>query len=266
MGFLFLTLKRIAGARVWRNEQRKVQTLLSFARTEAGGAVDIARAAHAIENPDLKKHLLRHVADEDRHAEMFRRRAREVFGNPDGQTPRPDSVSPDLVPAASHGERGTLSLTDHGVLPSHTFKDLGEVRYIAMLHLAEVQAAEDFKLHKRLTEKRDPQTGEMFRSILRDEEYHIAYTRSQLKTWESEGRGKEVRQALRNMRWFRCKTAVVQGSQRVGELMGTLMLTVVYCTLFLPFGILGALSRRRTGWLRSQRAGGRTVLELRQQA
>ncbi len=263
MGLVSRTFKTISGTYVWRNRHRKVQTFLSFARTEAGGAVDIARAAHAVDDPDLKKHLLRHVADEDRHAEMFRRRAREVFGNPDGQTPLPESLSQDLVPLASALQRGSLSLTDHGFLPSDNFAALGEVNYIAMLYLAELQAAEDFRVHRRLTERRDPASGEMFRQILRDEEYHVAYTRAQLKAWEQQGRGDEVRRALRRMRWFRLKITWVQCSQRLGELIGTLLLSVLYCTLFLPFGLLGKLTRRSRGWVAPQRACGRTLAELR---
>jgi hypothetical protein len=266
MGILSRTLKTITGTFVWRGEHRRVQLLLSFARTEAGSAVDIARAAHGIASPELTAHLRRHVADEDRHAALFRRRAREVFGNAEGRTPLPDPVSRDLMPLADTAERGALTLTDHGFLPSDSFKDLGEVGYIAMLYVAELAAAEDFRVHRRVTARCDPQTSEVFRQILRDEEYHVAYTRDQLHKWEKQGRAAEVRRALRRMRWLRRKTELLHYSQRLGELMGTLMLTALYCTVFVPFGLAGRFSRRSTGWVAASRRPGVTVEGLRSPA
>ena len=88
----------------------------------------------------------------------------------------------------------------------------------------------------------------------------------QRKTWEKEGRGEEVKRALRKMRWFRMKTALVLVGQRFGDFMGSLMLSVLYCTLFLPFGLIAALTPRRTGWTSSARVNGRSVVELRLQA
>ena len=223
--------------------------LLRFSRTEAGGAVDIARAANAIVRPELKGHLVRHTADEVRHAKMFRQRAREVLGTPDGRVPAPEAISRDLMPVASAAESGSLSLTDHGFLPSDNFHELGEVRYMAMLHLAEVQAAEDFQVHFDLTKGHDPGTAAVFKSILRDEEYHVAYTRAQLQEWEREGRADEVRKALRKMRWTRVKTQWVLMSQLFGDFMSRLLLGAIYFTVFLPFGVLGWLLPRGTGWL-----------------
>ena len=262
-----ITLAKRLGARmIWRNRARKVQTLLRFARTEAGGAVDIARAAAEIRRPDLNRHLVRHVDDEERHAEMFRQRAREVFGDPDGRTPVPDSPGPDLAPAAATAtERGSLALTDHGFLPSDNFAALGEVRYLAMLFLAEKDAARDFEIHYAATRVDDPQTAELFKQILRDEEYHCAYTRAQLKAWEKEGRAVEVRRALRQMKWFRFKAQWVQVMQRIGDTIGGVMLRVLYLTLFVPFGLLGRLTRRPAGWV-SGKPAAQTLERLKQTA
>jgi rubrerythrin len=263
---LFTLVKAIAGAVVWRTREKQVQLLLKFARTEAGGALDIARAAQSVKDEDLRKHLLHHVADEERHAAMFRRRAREVHGAGSGADPAPETTGSDLVPTLAASARGSLSLTDHGFLPSDNFAALGEVRYIAMLHLAEVQAAADFRLHRRLTARIDRATAAVFTEILRDEEYHVAYTRAQLKKWEKEGRQAEVRKALRAMRWLRFKTLWVQLSQRLGSVLGTLMLSALYLTVFLPFGLIARCMRRPRGWVRSQRQPARTVDALRLQS
>ena len=131
-----------------------------------------------------------------------------------------------------------------------------------MLHLAEKQAAEDFAVHYRSTKDHDPMTAEVFREILRDEEYHVAYTRAQLQKWADEGKEKEVRKALRRMRWNRFKTTWVQVAQVIGNGIGTVMMTVTYFTLFLPFGLIGRLTRRRPGWDPVKRSLGRNVNEL----
>ena len=259
-------IKTVASSLVWRRRRSKVQTLLSFARTEAGGAVDIARAAAAAATPELRRHLLRHAGDEERHAEMFRRRARTVFGSARGTLPLPESGGVDLAPAATLTERGNLSLTDHGFLPSDSFAELGEVRYVAMLHLAELQAAEDFRVHRRLNARSDPETADIFARILRDERYHVAYTRAQLRAWEKQGRGREVRRALRQMRWYRLRARWTQLGQRLGNVVGFVLLSVLYLTLFAPFGVIGALRGRRGGWTAATRAPGGTLATLRQQA
>ena len=95
------TLKRVAGRVVWHDRDRKVQMLLAFGRTEAGGAVDIARAAESSHSSELRDHLERHCADENRHAEMFRTRAREVFREEDEGNDPPWSPGIDFVSLAA---------------------------------------------------------------------------------------------------------------------------------------------------------------------
>ena len=85
--------------------------------------------------------------------------------------------------------------------PDH-YDELGEIRYVAMLHLAEKQAAEDFAVHYDSTKDHDPMTAEVFREILRDEEYHVAYTRAQLQKWADEGKEKEVRKGIPQPSWL----------------------------------------------------------------
>src|SRR5262249_8392757 len=149
-------VKVVAGIRAWSSRHRKVQTLLSFARTEAGGAIDIAKAAECNDTPALRAHLLRHAADEARHAAMFRQRAREVQADAIDLHPPPPPLGGDLLPTTAASERGSLSLTDHGFLPSDSYATLGELRYVTMLYLAERDAKSDFRLHFRLNARRDP--------------------------------------------------------------------------------------------------------------
>lgn len=268
MSIVARSIKSITGSFVWGHRRRTVQMLLAFARTEAGGAVDISRAAQQTRDDELRRHFVRHAADEERHAEMFRTRARDVFGSAEGTMPQPEPVGVDLLPAGTTTERGSLSLTDHGFLPSDSFTEFGEVPYVAMLFLAEQQAAEDFSVHHRLSRRRDPASAAMFESILRDERYHVAYARAQLDKWRSEGRGAEVDKALRRMRWTRFKAQWVLVSFALGSGIGTLMMGLVYCTLFLPFGLLGRLTCAfaRRGWRAPQGKVVSTLAALRQPA
>ncbi|HLQ38124.1 MAG TPA: hypothetical protein VK348_10000, partial [Planctomycetota bacterium] len=245
-------LRRLVGGALWRNPRRRVQRLLSFARTEAGGAADIAAAAADADSPELRQHLQRHAADERRHAALLRGRAQQLF---DVGNTAPTSAGADLLPSSGIPADAELSLTDHGFLPSARRRELGELRYVAMLYLAECQAKADFELHVLHTAGRDEATAAVFRSILRDEEYHIAYTRALLRGWEQQGRAREVRAALREMRRARRHAALLRCLGPINRTSGRIVLAVVYATLFLPFGLLGRLGRHGRGWLAVRRAG-----------
>src|SRR5438067_9168486 len=83
---------------VWRNPHRCARKLLRFAETEADGGRDLARAAELTRDPSLRRLYLRHAEDEQRHADLFRRRGRELL---DG-SPAPRFEGNWLAP----GERG----------------------------------------------------------------------------------------------------------------------------------------------------------------
>ncbi len=260
---MFRIIKQFGANLVWRDRARRVQILLRFARTEAGGAIDISRAAAGIDIPDLNRHLNNCVLDEERHAEMFRRRAREVFGNPDGRTPLPDSPSGDFAPAGTGNERGTLALTDHGFIPTDSLPALGTMNFIALLYLVECDAARDFEFHYNATKSIDPGTAEVFLQIMRDEQYHVAFSSDQLQRWRDEGQAKEVDKCLRAMKWLRFKARFVQVSQRISDPIGCMFLRVLYLTVFLPFGLLGRMTRRSRGWALKSRPIGKSLKSMR---
>ena len=66
-------------ALVWNNLALKARNLLRFAETEADGGRDIARAAEVTSDPVLRRLFLRHARDEQRHAELFRRRGADIL-------------------------------------------------------------------------------------------------------------------------------------------------------------------------------------------
>src|SRR2546430_14423570 len=66
---------------VWSDAHRRARKLLRFAETEADGGRDLSRAAELTRNPSLRRLFLRHAADEQRHADLFRRRGRELLAS-----------------------------------------------------------------------------------------------------------------------------------------------------------------------------------------
>jgi hypothetical protein len=132
----------------------------------------------------------------------------------------------------------------HGFLTLGLLDELGEVPYVAMLHVAEERAAALFRVHRDLT-RHDPATSAIFEEILRDENYHVAWTASVLKSWRAAGRDEEVRAALKQACASRWLGAWKRAGLRSGAGFGRALLIVLYLTLLAPFGL--AARRRRGG-------------------
>jgi rubrerythrin len=232
----------------WTDPARKRRTLESFAVTEEDGGRDLAAAARRVSDPELRGHLERHARDERRHAGLFRARAAQLPGAAPAEEPdRPRDLS--------RGRRAG-ELDAHGFLNAGLIDELGEVEYVAMLHVAERRAAELFQLHAALNED-DPRTRAVFEEILVDERYHVAYTGRFLERWRAEGRGAEVRRALREARGSRALGAWKRLGARSAAGFGRALLYVVYWTLLVPFGLLARRHRHEPGW-RPPRAGSDT--------
>ena len=240
----------------WSDPVRKLQTLESFARTEADGGRDIVAAQRIVRDAELRGHLERHAADELRHAELFHRRAAEL---------RAQGVAAEREEGTSKAydlslSRGKLAgATDgHGFLRFALADELGEVGYVAMLHVAEKRAAKLFRDHARYL-AHDPETRAVFASILKDEHYHVAYTGTMLKKWKKEGRGAEVKRALSLAKGSRFLGAWKRLGARSGAGFSRAILFVMYFTVLAPFGILGRGKRPKAGW--KEPLADRTALE-----
>src|SRR6266576_800261 len=86
---------------VWRDTARRARKLLRFAETDAEGGRDLVRAAEVTPDPLLRRLLLFHASDEQRHAELFRRRGAALLhtlSSPPRSGYRADWLAP--------GERG----------------------------------------------------------------------------------------------------------------------------------------------------------------
>jgi len=245
MSALDTLLLRLRSRAVWRDPVRTVLTLESFARTEADGGRDIGSAAGKVADAELRGRLLRHTGDELRHARLFAERAAAL---------REHVVVPPELEHAAGGDPYDLSrgrpsseVNAHGFFTTGLIDELGEVAYVAMLHAAERKAARLFAVHADLT-RHDPDTHAVFEEILRDEKYHVAYTRTILDKWREQGREREVQQALGAARAGRALSAWKRLGVRSAAGFSHVVLRVLYFTLLAPFGLAARRARRFGGW------------------
>ena len=236
---------RLRSRAVWRDPVRTVLTLESFSRTEADGGADIGSAAGKVADEELRGHLLRHTEDEIRHAKLFADRATELR--------KTVTVPPELELDADSDQydlsrgRAATEVDAHGFFTAGLLDELGEVAYVAMLHEAEKRAALLFQVHADLT-THDAGTNAVFEEILRDEKYHVAYTRTILDKWREGGRGREVDEALSAAKAGRALSAWKRLGVRSAAGFSHVVLRVIYFTLMVPFGLAGRMSRRIEGW------------------
>jgi hypothetical protein len=204
---------------VWRRDRDA--HLRAFAETEAFGARDLAQAASVVRDDWLRRQLLRHAQDEVRHARLLQ----------EGTAPPPTRG----LGASVVGETPEA--------PGVDLEAMGEVRFLAFVHMAEKRAVEEFVLHRAAL----GEEGARLDTILADERRHVAWTGHALERLRRDGRGAEVDAALRALRRARWTGALLALAQRVSALLGAVTLTGVYLLLLGPF-TLGA-GRWRAGWI-----------------
>ena len=215
---------------VWRDVDRRLRKLLTFADVETDGGRDILRAAEVTPDPLLRRLYLEHAIDELRHGVLFRERgvallrARRVRrrilfnGNP--------------LP----GGHGLDDLRIEGE-PDH--------RLLAFLHVAEKSAAGRFTIYRDMVDD-DLETRAIFEQILRDEVFHMNYTYTQLARVSPQGYRRHVWHARAKRLWNR----YLRIAATIAGLLGSTMLTIMYFILLPPFAWLAKRAERREpiGW------------------
>src|SRR5262249_16101151 len=149
---------------VWRDQDRRLRKLLTFAEVETDGGRDILRAAEVTPDPLLRRLYLEHAIDELPHAPLFPERRLALLRPP--HVGRRVLLDGNPLP----GGHGLDDLRIDGQ-PDHTM--------LAFLHVAEKAAAGRFAIYRELVDD-DPQTRAIFEEILRDEVFHMNYTYTQL--------------------------------------------------------------------------------------
>lgn len=229
---------------LWSDPLRSIRTLDSFSKTEEDGGLDLSAAARCVTDPELKRSLELHAIDERRHAELFRTRASELRAL-SAALPQP---SHDTLRAYDLARGRASSAQDaHGSFTAGLCDELGEVAYVAMLHVAERRAAALFEQHHAVVHD-DERTRAIFAEILTDEKFHIAYTGNCLKRWRREGRSAEVKAALRRARGSRFIGAWKRFGARSAGSFGRVVLWLLYWTLLLPFALHAKRRVAPAGW------------------
>ena len=208
---------------VWSDAQRRARKMLRFSETEADGARDITRAAELTADPTLRLLYLRHAEDEQRHADLFRRRGRELLDPSSGRVFEANWLSP--------GERG-LDGIDAG--------SQGDDALLAFLYLSERAAAGRFVVYEQVLDH-DPQTRAMFARILADEEFHMTYTRKQLARLSPRKQGVRLWQARAGRLW----KAYLRVATALASLLGTVMLAFEYFVILPLFAVFAKQTARR---------------------
>ena len=216
---------------VWRDAARRGLRLLRFAEVEADGGRDLVRASELTGDARLRRLYLRHASDERRHADIFRQRGMELLhAHPAGDLSLPDNGW--LAP----GERG---LDDVSVEAG------GDGPLLAFLHLSEAAAARGFTTYREAVGN-DGETRTVFATILKDEEFHMTYTRHEL------GRVSPRRQGwlLWKARLGRLWKGYLRFAVGLAGMIGAVILTLQYFILLPLFawGAKRAAKREPEGW------------------
>ncbi len=217
---------RIAVALAWRRSEDVARRLAGFAATEAGSALDMLKAAESCEDPNARRLFFRHALDEARHAQLFQQAAR--------------SLSSD---AAEWNDYAVIHATRQNLLAT-----MGFVRFLAFVYIAESKAAQQFEaLRRRFVDQ--PEIAELFAKVLRDERFHVAYSKHLLDELTRQGRGREVRAALRSVRWGGAWQAWRRAGRRIGDVLARGVLFSLYVAVVPVFAVIQRIADRpRTGW------------------
>lgn len=222
---LTATLARASSPLVWRAPGRAARKYFSFALAEQGSMLDMRLAAARTSSPARAAAYLKHADDEARHAQMFARRAARLAE----EAPRPLA----LGPLRADSER--------------LFELLGELGFLAFVHLGEDRARRQFEAYLAWFkgQAREHDAG-LFAAILGDERRHGEYTWALLV--ELAGGEREARRALRRAGRWELGRRWLRAGRFVAERVYVALTLVVY-VLAAPLGLLVRWARPvRRGW------------------
>jgi hypothetical protein len=215
---------------VWGDFDRRVRKLMTFAEVETDGGRDILRAAELTADPLLRRLYLEHAIDELRHGDLFRERSAALLR---------------ARPARAAGFFNT-----HPLPGGHGLEDLridqeSDERVLAFLHVAERAAAGRFAIYREVVGD-DPPTRAIFEEILRDEVFHMNYTRTQLVRIAPRSHRRRIWWARANRLWQR----FARSTALLGALVAATGLTIIYFVILPPFAWLARRAARREpdGW------------------
>jgi rubrerythrin len=232
MGWLRRAWLRGVSAISWRLPGWPRRLLQAFSLAEQGSFHDMIAAAEQTDDRRMRRRYLEHALDESRHCGLFRQRVEALTTRPDDRE-QAATVEANL-------------LTEHGIVGGQTlFERLGELEFLAFVYIAERDAVEQF--HVYLDDALpDPDTRDMLRDILRDEHFHVSYSRAALERLRTQGRGREVQAALWRVQWRRLKAGWLRISRDLGRVVTSMWMVLLYLIAFPPFALLAR--QEAGGW------------------
>ncbi len=217
---------------VWRIRPRRALKMAEFSHTEAGSGLDMLAAAEETRDPVLRRKFFQHALDEQRHARLFATRATALSTT----RSRARAVLDDANYIRTHGIRPAESL----------FAQLGELRFMAFVWVAELRGARQFDVYSELLAD-DPESVRMFQEIAKDERFHIAYSRRELDLHARRAGSWAVWKAVALTRLRRLADAWLRACRTFGELMASLWLVAVYFVVVGPFALVARKAERLVG-------------------
>lgn len=217
MGWLRRTWLTVASELAWRIPGRPQRLLAAFALAERGSMLDMLSAVEHTQRRELRRKYFRHALDEARHATLFAGRVRAL-----GAVGRAEAALED-----------SGQLVDAGIVGGKTlFERLGEEEFLSFVYVAEADAVEQFEvyLRRRLP---DPETCATLSRILKDEVFHVSYSRAEVERAAAAGR--PMARSISRHRWQRIWQGWLRFSRDFGAVMSSLWLGVVYAVVVGPF-------------------------------
>jgi len=207
---------------------------MRFADTEASGGQDLSRAAELTEDALLRQLYLRHALDEFRHARLFRDRGLAL------------SRAARKGASASRFEANWLSPGERG-LDELRIEAGPQDALLAFLHLSEKAAAGRFRIYQEVLDS-DLATQAVFKEVLQDEAFHMAYTYKQLVRVSPRHHGWRLWQARLGRLWKVYLRLMVA----LASAIGTVLLLLQYFLLLPPFALVAKRSalKEQRGWWR----------------
>lgn len=210
---LTATLARMLNPLVWRRPAHVARKLHGFALAEHGSMLDLRLAARLTDSPARAAAYLRHADDETRHAQMFGKRARQLA--------REAGLAP-----LGHVRADTEQL----------FVTLGELDFLAFVHVGEARAIEQFDTYVEwFREHGRERDASLFTTILVDERRHADYTRELL--FELAGDEARARKALRRVRRWEAWRSWLRAGRFLAEKVYVIAMLLVYAAAA-PMGLL----------------------------
>ncbi len=223
MGVLRRMWLTVASEVSWRLPGRPQRLLAAFALAERGSMLDMLAAVEATDRRELRKKYFLHALDEGRHALVFAERVRAL-----GQLGRAEAAIED-----------SGKLVEAGIVGGRTlFERLGEPEFLTFVYVAEADAVEQFRVYldRGLP---DTRTQDELRGILKEETFHVSYSRAEVDRYRKEGL--PVDWWATRLRLRRLWEGWLRFSRDFGAVMSAFWLGVLYLLVMAPFRLLARL-------------------------